>query len=140
MTRRSPTDTRETALVQSILGVFKHYPTSLFVWRNNTGQCEIGGRTIRFGKKGSSDILGCVRPRGRLIGLEAKSPTGKLSKAQHEWLTLIIAMGGYACVVRSVQEALNALVAAMGGQPSPVLEDPVLTRKEKGLPPRKKAA
>ena len=48
-----------------------------FVWRNNSGMRN----KIRFGIKGSPDIIG-ITPKGRFIGVEVKSPTGKQSEDQ----------------------------------------------------------
>ena len=48
-----------------------------FVWRNNSGMRN----KIRFGIKGSPDILG-ITPEGRFIGIEVKSPTGSQSDEQ----------------------------------------------------------
>lgn len=67
----------------------------VFSWRNNSGSYsdKDSGRYIRFGKKGSSDILaifpadGLGRGKGKLWLIEAKRPGGLLSDAQLEFLS-----------------------------------------------------
>jgi hypothetical protein len=52
-----------------------------FFWRNNSGafRTEWGG-FYRVGTPGAPDIIGCVE--GKFIGLEVKTPHGKLSDEQ----------------------------------------------------------
>jgi len=51
-------------------------------WRNNTGALLAGdNRFIRFGHRGSSDIIG-LTPKGRFVAIECKGTGGVLSKEQ----------------------------------------------------------
>ena len=50
-----------------------------------------------------SDIIG-VAPGGKFLAIECKSAKGKLSLVQEEFLERVDALGGVACVVRSVEE------------------------------------
>ena len=76
----------------------------IFAWRNNTGALKIGKRFIRFGKPGSSDILG-ILPNGQFLAVECKREKGGiLSDIQVEFLNRIKANGGIAVVVHSVDE------------------------------------
>ncbi|MCL2007417.1 MAG: VRR-NUC domain-containing protein [Treponema sp.] len=81
----------------------------IYHWRNNTGAVRIGpGRFMRFGKVGSSDILGILRG-GRFLCVECKAPNGRLSPEQKQFLDDIRGLGGLALVVRSWQELDRAL-------------------------------
>jgi hypothetical protein len=51
----------------------------VYHWRNSTGAVQIRpGRWYRFGKVGSSDILG-ILPGGRFLAVEVKARGGRLS-------------------------------------------------------------
>lgn len=88
------------------------------LWRNHVGQfTDAGERTHRFGLAvGSADLIGVLAPSGRLIALECKSPTGRLRREQRSWLAVVRKFGGFACVVRSVEEALAAIERARRGE------------------------
>ena len=81
----------------------------IYHWRNSTGAVRIGPeRFMRFGKVGSSDILGCL-PGGRFLAVEVKAPSGRLSPEQAEFLDKIQSLGGLAIVAHSFQELDTAL-------------------------------
>jgi hypothetical protein len=81
----------------------------IYHWRNNTGAVRIGpGRFMRFGKVGSSDILG-VLPGGRLLCVECKAKTGRLSPEQKDFLETVRGLGCVAVVVRDWRELDTAL-------------------------------
>jgi hypothetical protein len=93
----------------------------IYHWRNNTGAVQIApGRYIRFGKVGSSDILG-VLPGGRLLCVECKAPNGgRLSPEQKQFLAEVRGMGAFAVVVRGwweLDEALKEAGYAMKDMP-----------------------
>jgi hypothetical protein len=78
-------------------------------WNNPTGCTRIApDRWIRFGKKGSSDILGCL-PGGRFLAVECKAEHGRLSPEQREFLADIERLGGLALAVKSWRELDTAL-------------------------------
>lgn len=83
----------------------------VFAWRNNTGQR--GG--VRFGKRGSADILGCVSPSGRLVALEVKTAKGQQSEDQRAFEAAVKRAGGFYAVVRSVEDAIRAVTQARDG-------------------------
>lgn len=68
-------------------------------WRNNTGALkDEQGRLVKFGLKGSSDIIGVHSPSGRIVCVECKS-TGKKVKPNSEqdnFLSMIRNQGGIA--------------------------------------------
>ena len=88
--------------------------SGIFCWRNNTGATKYEGkdgksRWVNYGKTGSSDILGVVSPSGRLLAIEVKSPTGRVSAKQQEFLEEIDRNGGIAIIARSVEDVETAL-------------------------------
>ena len=96
----------------------------LVLWRNNVGQAEHWtGREVsrvRYGlAPGSADLVGILRLLsgvGRFFALEIKTPKGRAADEQRQWLELVRRMGGFACVVRSVDEARAALGRARNGK------------------------
>ena len=86
----------------------------VMIWRNNSGMLRAEhGRVVRFGLGlGSADLIGLVRGTGRFFELEVKSPRGTASPEQRAWIAAVEAAGGFARVVRSVDEALAALEEA----------------------------
>lgn len=99
----------EKAIQSAILIAVSSLP-DILVWRNNTGSTKIpNGQWIKFGLVGSPDILGCYR--GRFIGIEVKTPTGKQSDAQRNFQRALEKAGGVYVLARSVDDALNALGA-----------------------------
>jgi hypothetical protein len=87
------------------------------LYRNNTGTLyDRQGRPVAFGlAKGSADLIGwttrTITPDmvGQQVAvftsLEVKTPTGRVSPEQRQWLEAVQAAGGIAGVVRSVEEA-----------------------------------
>lgn len=69
-----------------------------------------------FQGAGLPDIILIAPGNGRFVGLEVKRPhLGKVTPLQQAEIDKINAAGGYACVVRSVEEAVAALEAVQGG-------------------------
>jgi len=52
---------------------------------------------------------------GRFVALEVKTVSGSLSEEQVRWLRLVRGLGGYAVVVRSIEDAMAAVEAARRG-------------------------
>ena len=95
------------------------------LWRNNVGTARHEGtdRPVQYGLcVGSSDLIGIVTMAngcGRFFALEVKTPTGRVSREQQLFLALVHRRGGYACIVRSVDEARAAVDAAHRGDRGP---------------------
>lgn len=95
--------------------------SDLVLWRNSTGQAthtDDRGRVFRqaFGLAiGSADLVGILAPSGRFVALEVKTPTGRVRPEQETWLALVRSRGGFACVVRSIDDARAALARARAG-------------------------
>lgn len=93
----------------------------LVLWRNSTGVAKHPDdtgrvRTQRFGLAvGSADLVGILGPSGRFFALEVKTSEGRLTSEQTAWLALVRKRGGFACVVRGVDEARAALARARAG-------------------------
>ncbi len=66
-------------------------------------------RRMTFGLfDGASDLIGWITIKGMAVffSLEVKSPTGKPSEAQLNWIRVVKEMGGIAGVVRSVEDVV----------------------------------
>lgn len=75
--------------------------------RNNTGAIKTSaGHYLRFGKKGSGDIVFCT-PNGRYGEVECKSSTGVMSPEQEAHRKLIMARGGLYIIARGSADALE---------------------------------
>jgi len=86
----------------------------IYHWRNNTGAVQIRpGQFMRFGKKGSSDILG-ILPGGRLLAVETKAPNGRLSPEQKEFLDNARELGALALVIKEGWWELDAALSEAG--------------------------
>ena len=86
----------------------------VLAWRNNTGALrDVNGRLVRFGAKGSPDVL--VIANGRFIGIELKTRTGRQHPDQVTWQRACEAAGGVYVLARDVETALGAVRSALGG-------------------------
>jgi hypothetical protein len=129
---------REGVVQKAILDTLAWYRAKCQVWRNNTGGMRKEGRYVEFGLgTGGADIVGLVCT-GRFFALEIKREKGKMRPDQIEWNARVRAMGGYVVTVRTVEEALAALDAAIRGDPAPSPEPG--TRAVSGRPRSGKAA
>lgn len=114
---------RETKL-QKLVHVALTAPGQVF-WRNNIGTATYWNEhnekpdkvAYGVGGPGGSDLVGVVG--GRLVALELKTPHGrtdpKRKRLQEQFRALVRSAGGFACVVRSVDEALAAVERAKEG-------------------------
>lgn len=62
--------------------------------------------------------IGTLMPIGRFFALEVKTGRGVAKPHQEEWLDLVRKLGGFAAVVRSEQDAIEALERARRGESS----------------------
>ncbi len=92
--------------------------SDLRLFRNQVGQLPDPrtGRPVQFGlARGSADLIGwrTITVTPDMVGtriavftsIEVKTPTGRLSPAQHAWLGVVRNAGGIAGVARSVRDA-----------------------------------
>jgi len=111
----------ETDLQQRIRLALGTRP-DLRLFRNNTGTLPDPrtGRPVQFGlARGSADLIGyrTVTITPDMVGqqvavftsLEVKTPTGRIRPEQTNWLHTIKRAGGIAAIVRSVDDARDAI-------------------------------
>ena len=83
---------KEADIVKAILKYLKTVP-GCFCWKEHGGM---------YGTAGIPDIIACIN--GRFYGFEVKTAVGKPTKLQESMIRKILAAGGIAVVVRSVDE------------------------------------
>lgn len=104
-----------------LLTVLELHPRVAWAYRMNTGaghlarpskarpgEWEISDRFLRFGFPGMSDILGQLKD-GRLLAVEAKRRSGRLSDDQEAFLAVVQKWGGVAVVARDAAELATVL-------------------------------
>jgi hypothetical protein len=80
----------------------------VLIWRNNVGVDT--SRGVRYGiGVGSPDLVGVLKPEGRMLGVEVKTPIGRLSHEQRLWRDAFIAAGGVYILARSADDAIRGL-------------------------------
>ena len=82
----------ESDIVKAILKYLKTVP-QCFAWKEHGGM---------YGTAGIPDIIACIN--GHFFGFEVKTDIGKPTKLQEATIRKILAAGGTAVVVRSVDE------------------------------------
>ena len=88
---------KESELIRKISEYLKSVP-DLFFWKEHGGM---------YGTAGIPDIIACID--GRFFGFEVKTEDGKPTKLQEATIRKILAAGGTALVVRSVDEVRTAI-------------------------------
>lgn len=88
--------------------------TNLVHWRQNSGWAFMGTRMVRLGPEGLPDVIVIVPPTGQFLGLEVKSARGKLRPSQIEFAKKVTNAGAVYRIVRSLEQAQNAVAEAMG--------------------------
>jgi hypothetical protein len=79
-----------------------------FAWPNETGGAYVKGSFIRYGKKGSGDIIAVIQSRH--CEFEAKTGGGEQSKAQKIHQQMVEKHGGLYLVFRSVEDLRQQLL------------------------------
>lgn len=82
----------ESDIVKAIMKYLKSVPRC-FCWKEHGGM---------YGTAGIPDIIACIN--GHFVGFEVKTDIGKPTKLQEATIRKILAAGGTAVVVRSVDE------------------------------------
>ena len=75
-----------------------------FAWPNEVGGAYVKGSFIKYGKKGSGDILCVLGPHGRHAEFEAKTGDADQSKAQKVHQQMVEKRGGLYLIFRSVED------------------------------------
>lgn len=108
---------READIQQAIRIAVGRAP-DLVLWRNSAGVAvhADSGHTQRFGLcRGAADLIG-IGPGGRFVALEVKTDRGRIMPEQRMFLELVRRRGGFAAVVRSVEDAHAALDRCRRGE------------------------
>ena len=109
--------TRESEILRAVHRAIGARPDAR-LWRVNVGAAVPVSRacaacrryTIRFGVPGMADLMGVLAPGGRMLSIECKSPSGKLTDEQRAWDAMVRRFGGLSIApCRSVEEALEAI-------------------------------
>lgn len=86
----------------------------IIYWRQNSGWANMGNRMIRLGDAGLPDIIVILKPYGSVLGLEVKSEKGHLRPKQREFAERLTNAGGIYRVVRSLEQAQDAVAEGIG--------------------------
>ena len=101
-------DRPEAAALVEVLKVLRNHPAVAWCERQNTGAAKVGGRFIRFGWRGCSDVIGQLKD-GRLLAVECKAPKGRIRPEQKEFLSLVQRFGGVSFVAHDCRDVLRWL-------------------------------
>jgi len=93
--------------------------TGLLHWRANSGEVFVHGRRITLGPDGCPDVIVLVPPTGHFMGLEVKSAKGSVRSEQVAFAKRLNDCGASYYVVRTLDEARNAVAKEMGDQWKP---------------------
>jgi hypothetical protein len=92
---------------------------------------DANGTPVRYGLGvGSADLVGIItcptymtldpftdaRPIGRAFALEVKRPGEEPTADQVKWMLAVRTLGGFACVVHSIEEACHAVDRCRRGE------------------------
>ena len=101
--------TGHTDLINSILLALSK-TGKITAWRNETGTARSmdGHRIIRFGLKGSSDIIG-IADSGRFIAIECKLGRDQLREEQINFRRMISGRNGVYIEARSIDDVMSEL-------------------------------
>jgi len=109
----------EAQIQKQILDMLKFHPDVGHSWRMNTQGVPLHGK--QAGKfrpapcRGISDIMALLKPSGRMLAIEVKSKTGRVTPEQTAFLESIKGSGGVALVARSIADVENAIAGAVNG-------------------------
>ena len=99
--RRFLEQMKETDIVKAIMKYLRTVP-GCFCWKEHGGM---------YGTAGIPDIIACID--GRFFGFEVKTEIGKPTNLQEATIRKILAAGGTALVVRSVDEVRIAITNSL---------------------------
>lgn len=114
-TQKPTNERKEAAALVEVLRALRPHVAVAWCERMNSGAARMGGRFVRFGWPGCPDVLGQLQD-GRLLGVEVKSPTGKLRPEQTVFLERIRSAGGVAFMARDLRAVWRELDTAKAKQ------------------------
>ena len=98
----------ESKLMHQIMAVLSE--KGCFVLRTNSGvYFDSQGNRITIGFKGLSDLVG-FRPDGKFFALEIKTPTGRPSKEQLNFIEFCHSKGVVAGIANSIESAIQVVL------------------------------
>lgn len=103
--RAGPEKTIQSDIIKYLLA------NGIYVW--NAKAIPIAKRKYSV-KLGVPDILGWLPQDGRILGIEVKTKTGKVSPEQRAFLDQIVKDSGVAGVARSIEDVIQILGGAIG--------------------------
>lgn len=98
----------EAAALVEVLKALRAHPAVSWAERQNSGAANVGGRFIRFGWPGCSDVLGQLRD-GRFLAVEVKAHKGRLRPEQAVFLERINGAGGVGFMARDCRDVMREL-------------------------------
>lgn len=88
-------------------------PRGTTLWRNSVGSYMRDGVFITYGvcNPGGADLLGYTQRNGVAVftALEIKTPTGRISPAQQNFIDAVNRAGGIAGIARSPEDAIRII-------------------------------
>jgi hypothetical protein len=109
-----------TALVNEILLTFGSRK-DLTLWKNATGAVKIGERFLRFGQKGSPDILG-LADGGTFLGIEVKTGNARQTPEQKLFEAMVFRRRGVYILARCLEDVEIGLARlASHSEPPPYM-------------------
>lgn len=115
----------EAQILRDVLVAVSAIP-GVVVWRQNSGLYYTpdgrgGWRRVRAAIPGAADITGLIRGdhwdghrSGRRLEIECKTRAGRQSEDQRAFQRMVEAHGGLYVLARSAEEAVTAVMGAMG--------------------------
>ncbi len=100
----------ETDLSAAIRDALERLP--VIVIRQQSGRVQVRGGWMYLAPNGTPDIQ-VVTCGGRSVWLESKTPDGKLRPDQTKMHAQLKMLGHVVCVVRTPQQAVDAVIAAI---------------------------
>ena len=99
----------ESDSLTEVLQALRTHNTVAWVRRQNTAAAKVGGRFVKFGWAGCTDLLGIMKD-GRLLAVECKRPKGgRLSTEQAHFIEMVSQFGGCAFVANGAIDVFNNL-------------------------------
>lgn len=107
--------------IQNLIRLELSESTEAKIFRNNTGSLKQGNRTVHFGLcRGSSDLIGWtpVEITPDMVGqtvavftaVEVKTPKGRATKEQKNFIDRVLKDGGLAGIARSSDDAKQIIL------------------------------
>lgn len=109
--------------------------TGLLHWRSNSGSLFLHGRHINLGPLGCADISLVLPTHGTFVGMEVKSARGKIRPEQIRYAKGLTDMGGKYYIVRSVEDAKNAVAECLGEKQWTLVSERMMGGSDSQLPP-----